>query len=144
MSEQRKKTASVCVKNGAIGSGTVEFFPASLWGGPEEQYRLRVNRSWCDGKHGHKRFLTHTEIAAVLTYQLFGTELREKQRNPAPQNMGYGVAVSAPNGTGARDVTRISTEHPVLLHDGHWYVGCYLFGRGVVLVPCDEIRIRRK
>lgn len=143
MAEKRKKALSICVKNGAMGSGTIEFFPAKVWGGADDVFRLRVDRKWIDDGYTRKQFYTPTSIVSLLVCQIFGIDLREKLRNPMPENMKKGVAVSVPTGDGCtREGTHISTESPFLGADGRWYVGCYLFGRGTVMIPCEEVRIK--
>lgn len=143
MAEKRKKTSSVCVKNGAMGSGTIEFFPASQWGGAPDVYRLRVNRQWLDGTYGEKRFFSPADVACILAYHIFGVDLREIPRKKAPENMRRHTRISVPVGScGLREVTRISTERPFLCEDGHWYVGAYMLGRGVVMVPCDDVIVK--
>lgn len=72
MAEKRKKDLSVCVKNGALGSGTIEFFPANAWGGAHGAYRLRVDRKWIDDGYTRKQFYTPTAIASLLVYQISG------------------------------------------------------------------------
>lgn len=142
MAEYRKKCAAVCVKNGAIGSGTVEFFPAVEWGGPQGLYRLRMGRKWLEGTHGTMRFLTVQEVAALLAYQVFGVDLREAAPAPRPDHLPRKCPVSVRTGGTdehpLHDVTRISSEAPVLGADGRWYVAVHLYGRGTVLVPAEE------
>ncbi|HCG05548.1 MAG TPA: hypothetical protein DEV75_11895 [Desulfovibrio sp.] len=145
MAEHRKKCASVCVKNGAIGSGTVEFFPAAQWGGPQGLYRLRMGRKWLDaphGLHGTGRFLTVAEIAALLAYHIFGVDLRHAAPPPPPDHLPRKRLVAVRTGGTdeypLHDVTRIASEAPVLGADGRWYVAVHLYGRGTVLVPAEE------
>lgn len=145
MSEQRKKSAQVCVKNGANGNGTVEIFPASEWGGPDGLYRLRYRRRWIDGTHGDMRFYTAHEVGALVASLLFDANFcAENSANEVPKNMTYKTRVSVPNGRDAtsRDVTTIATEQPLRGADGHWYVGAHIIGRGVVMVPCDDVIIK--
>lgn len=145
MAEHRKKCASVCVKNGAK-NGTLEFFPAEEWGGPQGQYRLRSGRKWLDGTHGGKRYVPVGEVAMMLAYLIFGVDLREMAPPPRPDHLSRNLRVAVR--TGGTDehplytVTFIHSEAPVLGADGHWYVAVYLYGRGIVLVPAEECQPR--
>ena len=143
MAEQRKKAASICVKNGAK-SGTVELFCAPQWCGPVGMFRLRHNRCWVDGTHGTMRFFSQEDVCAYIAHCTFGTELcAENCANNAPY-FPYKMRVSVPNGRGAcdRDVTTISTEAPFRGADGRWYVGAHIIGRGVVMVPCADVVVK--
>lgn len=145
MAEQRKKTAQVCVKNGANGNGTLEVFPASEWGGPADHYRLRYRRCWLDGTRGGMRFFSPADIGPLLSSLLFDAYFcAESSAQEAPNNMAYKTRVSVPNGKDSysREVTTISTESPMRGADGRWYVGAHILGRGVVMIPCDDVIIK--
>lgn len=145
MSEKRKKIAQVCVKNGANGNGTVEIFPAQEWDGPIGHYRLRYRRAFVDGTRGAMRFFTPSDIGAFIASLLFDAAFcTESSANEAPQTMIYKTRVSVPNGRDAtsRDVTTIATEQPLRGADGRFYIGAHLIGRGVVMIPCEDVIIK--
>ncbi|WP_245590669.1 hypothetical protein [Nitratidesulfovibrio termitidis] len=124
----------------------MEFFPAVEWGGPQGLYRLRMGRKWLEGTHGTMRFLTVQEVAALLAYHIFGVDLREATPAPRPDHLPRKSLVSVRTGGTdehpLHDVTRISSEAPVLGADGRWYVAVHLYGRGTVLVPAEECHPR--
>lgn len=141
MAEHRKKTASVCVKNGAT-NGTLELFPASEWGGPDCAYRVRHARKWIDGTHGDMRFFTHDQINALVQRHIFGSDDCAESSAKMPENFTRKTRVSVPTEDGMRECTLVSTEQPFRGHDGRWYVGCHMYGRGIVMVACDDVIIK--
>lgn len=146
MAEQRKKAGSLCVKNAQTGASvTIELFPAPEWGGTAGLYRLRVNRAWLDGTRGAMRFFDLPGVWAVVGACLLGQVGQEPPAEaPEPPNMPRNALVSVPNGSSGRDATRIGSERPFRGYDGRWYVACYLMGRGDVMIPCDDVIVRRR
>lgn len=143
MAEQRKKAGSLYVKNAQTGAATtIELFPASAWGGAAGLYRLRVHRAWLDGTRGAMRFYDLSGVWDVARACLLGEE--PPAEAPQPPDMPRNALVSVPNGTGGRDATRIGSEAPFRGHDGRWYVACYIIGRGDVMIPCDDVILRRR
>ncbi len=144
MAEKRKKVASICVKNGAKSCGTLELFPASMWGGSDALYRVRVGRKWLNGVHGDKQFMCLADVSQhIIGTILETTELF--QQEPCPHHLVRGVRVSVPTVVGMECVhesTFIATEKPFLGYDGQWYVGVSMCGRGVVVIPCKECIVK--
>lgn len=143
MAEQRKKAGTICVKNAQTGTATtIELFPAPAWGGTPGLYRLRVDRAWLDGRRGAMRFYDLPGLWAVAQAYLLGQE--SPAEAPEPPDMPRNALASVPNGSGGRDATRIGSEAPFRGYDGRWYVACYIIGRGDVMIPCDDVILRRR
>lgn len=140
MSEQRRKCASVCLKSEALGTRKIEIFPAALWGGPDGLYRVRQDGRWRDGTRGAWGFHSPLELAEMLVSELFGVNPRGED---TPPDMPHGtrIGVTTPEGLIA---AWADTEKPFRGFDGRWYVGCHMAPRGVVMVPCDDVRIVRR
>ena len=143
MAEQRKKYASVCVLHGANGKSSIELFRASEWGGAPDMYRVRVEREWIGGTRKDKRLYTPQEVGELLARQIFADNLRDTERKEAAPDMPRNLRVSAPCGVERREQTYIVTETPFRGADGRWYVGCYLVGRGVVMIPVEDIVVKK-
>lgn len=143
MAEKRKKEASVCVRRGAKVV-SVELFPATEWAGPVGRYRLRVDRAWLDGTRGNMRFLGRDEVGAALASVVFGADVRDGERNDTPPDIPKNARVLVPvrEGSPIMEQTFISTEAPFRGADGRWYVGCYLYGQGVVMIPCEQVQLK--
>lgn len=144
MAEKRNSCMAFCVKNGAT-SHKVELFASHQWqGAPAGRYRLRVNRRWMDGPDGAHLYLAPEQLGDALL-RLAG--LLPEQDDTAPA-LRRGTRVSVPNGRSIgpiplRDVTHVMTEAPLRGFDGLWYVGVQIMGRGVVMVPAGEVRMKR-
>lgn len=141
MTDNRKFTASVCVKSGTTRA-RIELADAARHGGPAGRYRVRVDRRWhCQGD-GAAAWLSAADVGALVASLLESGETPED----APPVLPRGSCVSVPNGRDIagqplRDITRTATE-PVRGYDGRWLVGVVLMGRGTVMVPVEDCQPR--
>lgn len=162
MPDIRKFMATVCVKSGTTRA-RLELADAARHGGPAGRYRVRIDRRWHDQPDGADAsllspsvglargarptaaaWLDPTDVGTLVAALLAGSSVPDAV--PPRPDLPRGTRVSAPNGRESgglpmRDSTRTATE-PVLGYDGRWLVGVILCGRGVVMVPVDDLVVR--
>ena len=150
MAEHRKFCTSICVKNIATSAEynaklttKIEIFPAEQWeDGQEGTVRVRVNRSWAIVDR--KKYLTPAELAQFVSrFTPYPVDQEEEAVSSCPY-IPRGTIVSALNGREQlgmplREQTRTATHPPILGHDGHWYVGVLLHGKGIDMAPVDSL-----
>lgn len=141
--DNRKFCATICVKSGTTRA-RLELADAARHGGPAGRYRVRIDRRWHDQPEGADAWLDPTGVGTLVAELLSGAGLPDAV--PPRPDLPRGTRVSAPNGREVgglpmRDGTRTATE-PVLGYDGRWLVGVILCGRGVVMVPVDDLVVR--
>lgn len=142
MSVKLDFTASFSVR---VGSRRVRFelSPAASHGGPEDAYRVRIDRRWHD-LDGKPLFLRRPELAALLADYALGEVAAPA---PAPE-LPYPSRVTVeiwkqgyPCWIGAW-----TASPPILAHDGQWMVAVS-YGGEVEFLPVKNVRIstrRRK
>ena len=115
-----------------VGSRRVRFevSPAASHGGPEDAYRVRIDRRWHD-LDGKPLFLRRPELAALLAdYALGGIS----EPAPAPE-------IPCPSRVTV-EVWRTASP-PILAHDGQWMVAVS-YGGKVEFLPVKNVRISTK
>jgi hypothetical protein len=140
MASERNPDYSVLLKKEGKTKSKIElFFPLEMG----ERYRVRVNGRWHQpGRDSH--------VSPREVDDLIAAELGEITRAPAPEpkpDIRKHTSVRVANGKtvgGERlyDVTRTSTD-PFQGYDGRWYVGVIMLGEGVVMVPVEDVEVRR-
>ncbi|MDD2966642.1 MAG: hypothetical protein PHN64_03985 [Desulfovibrionaceae bacterium] len=141
--EQRESLASLSIR--IAGKSTkIELFSAEEWDGDESSVRIRQDGKWLAGTHGKQTFFSLDDAFALVRSLSLGEEACLESPQNMPTNFTRGLRCSVPNGNyDGRDNTRIDTEQPFRGYDGRWYIGCYVIGRGTVLVPCDDVIIKK-
>lgn len=133
--DNRKFCASISVRNGEERA-KLELSPASLHGGPEGFYRVRLARRWLDTEDGAPRFFDRDGLAR-LAAELAVCGL--KAPAPAP-------VVPYPSRVSVRRVEdgfscyygAWTCTPPILTYEGIWKVGVSLDGT-THFVPVDDV-----
>jgi hypothetical protein len=142
MSEQRKKSESILLR--AEGKTvSLELFPAGQW--PEENigdglFRVRINDVWhCPA--GKYSFLTRGAVGELVAGLLGGESAREEEEPVPYLPWKADVRVYLED---EPDVSR-GTVHapPHRESDGRWHVWVWVYGRGPLNVPCDDVTLLR-
>ena len=125
-----------------VGSRRVRFeiSPAASHGGPEDAYRIRIDRRWHD-LDGKPLFLRRPELAALLAdYALGGiSEPAPAPEIPCPSRVTVEVWRDGfPCWLGAW-----TASPPILAHDGQWMVAVSYDGK-VEFLPVKNVRISTK
>lgn len=120
MTDKRKITASCLLKvNGR--AVRVQLSPASIYGGPEGAYRVRVNRVWRNGYDGNPLFVDRGALAALLADALYGVPLLDAPVPDLPCNARVCVNIRRDEDVYDKaDGWTYST--PIRADDGQWYV----------------------
>lgn len=135
--DKRKFEASISVR---IGTQRVklELSPASLHGGPEGLFRVRVGRRWRDTPEGQPLFFDQIMLAELVASVALGTVPCLPAQPPSlPRGTRVGVRYMQDD-TVQRDVTRTSTP-PIRAYDGQWYVGIMTYASGFIFVPLADV-----
>ena len=122
-----------------VGSRRVRFeiSPAASHGGPEDAYRVRIDRRWHD-LGGKPLFLRRPELAALLAdYALEGiAEPAPAPEIPYPSRVTVEVWKDGfPCWLGAW-----TASPPILAHDGQW-MGAVSYDGKVEFLPLKNVRI---
>lgn len=135
--DNRKFCASISVRNGEERA-KVELSPATLHGGPEGFYRVRLNRRWLDTEDGTPRFFNRNGIALLAAeLALCGLEA------PAPvPDIPINSRVSVRRADGLYEGTWTNTA-PILDYTGRWMVNVSLGSRRV-FVPVEDIVVHKE
>lgn len=135
--DNRSFCASISVRNGA-SRVKLELSPASLYGGPEDGYRVRLNRRWLDTEDGEPRFFNRDGLNSLLT-ELALSGLKA----PAPVPViPCNARVSVLRPDGFYEGTWTNTE-PVLDYTGCWVVNVSLGGKRV-FVPVEKVIVHKE
>ncbi|MDL2266789.1 hypothetical protein LJC46_02225 [Desulfovibrio sp. OttesenSCG-928-G15] len=149
MADHRKPEYTICVKNGAKKAVKIEVFSAAEWAKTAQEkaalsglYRLRINRRWHNAPDGGRLYLALAHTSDLLLSRLTGVEGPILPQQP---DLPRGSRVSAPNGRTLagqvmRDVTWTETD-PVRGFDARWYVGVRVIGKGIVMMPADDVTL---
>lgn len=135
--DKRSFCVSISVRNGA-SRVKLELSPASLYGGPEDGYRVRLNRRWLDTEDGEPRFFNRDGLNSLLT-ELALSGLTA----PAPVPViPCNARVSVLRPDGFYEGTWTNTE-PVLDYTGRWVVNVSLGGKRV-FVPVEKVIVHKE
>ena len=135
--DKRKFTGSISVRT--CGERVkLELSPASLHGGPEGFYRVRLARRWLDTEDGSPRFFDRDGIARLAAeLALCGLE------TPAPApDIPINSRVSVRRADGLYEGTWTNSE-PILDYAGRWMVNVSLGGRRV-FVPVEDVTVHKE
>lgn len=135
--DKRKFTGSISVRCGETRV-RLELSPASLHGGPEGFYRVRLARRWLDTEDGAPRFFDRDGLARLAAeIALCGLEAPA----PAPA-IPCPSRVSVRRADGLYDGTWTITE-PILDYSGRWMVNVSLGGKRV-FVPVEDVIVHKE
>ena len=151
MSEKRKKTHAILLRAGGKVVASLSLYPAEQWVEGAEQsglFRVRIERPVSSAgprEEWHSPYGPYSFLSFAAAFELGATLLGETTP-AAPEllpEIPVGTPVSVPNGRvvggeAMRDVTRTATP-PIREHTGRVMVGCYLYNRGMVFVPVDDL-----
>ena len=137
--DNRKFCASISVRN-REERAKLELSPASLHGGPEGFYRVRLARRWLDTEDGAPRFFDRDGIARLaVELALCGLETPAPSPSPAiPCNS----RVSVRRADGFYEGSWTNSE-PILDYTGRWMVNVSLGGRRV-FVPVEDVTVHKE
>lgn len=135
--DNRKFCASISVRNGEERA-KLELSPASPYGGPEDGYRVRLNRHWLDMEDGEPRFFNRDGLNDLVTGLVLG-EL--KMPAPAP-DIPCNSRVSVRRADGFYEGTWTNSE-PILDYAGRWMVNVSLGGKRV-FVPVEDVTVHKE
>ena len=134
--DNRKFCASIYVRNGEQRV-KLELSPASLHGGPEGAYRVRLARRWLNTEDGEARFLNRDGLAfLVAELGIYGL----KEPVSAPKIL-CPSRVSVLRADGLYEGTWTNTE-PILDYAGRWMVNVSLGGKRV-FVPVENVIVHK-
>lgn len=135
--DNRKFCASISVRN-REERAKLELSPASLHGGPEGFYRVRLARRWLDTEDGAPRFFDRDGIARLAAgLALCGLE------TPAPApDIPCNSRVSVKIADGFYEGTWTNTE-PILDYTGRWVVNVSLGGKRE-FVPVEDVTVHKE
>ena len=144
MSENRKKTASFCLKTQANETQKAELFDAEQWiDGRKGTVRLRIDGRWLDGPEGERMYLDSGGVARFIQAMLTAGTMPVPMPKPV---FTRGQAVSVPCAPYDEDgfpwgsvQGRICSERVVLGHDSRWYAIIFAPGIGTTLYPVDDL-----
>ncbi len=140
--DKRSFCASFSVKVGTKRK-KFELAEASLFGGEQGLFRVRIDRRWHNAHDGETLFLDRAGLAALIAEVALGP-LSEP---PPMPKMSSSMRVSIPIGCDEfglirREVTW-TTSPPILASDGTWQIAVTRYGHGVVFIPCNEIIVKK-
>ena len=135
--DNRTFTTTISVRNGEKRT-RLELSPASLYGGPEDAYRVRMNRRWLDMEDGEPRFFNRDGLNERVTGLVLG-EL--KTPAPAP-DIPCNSRVSVRRADGFYEGTWTNSE-PILDYAGRWMVNVSLGGKRV-FVPVEDVTVHKE
>ena len=135
--DKRKFTGSISVRT--CGERVkLELSPASLHGGPEGFYRIRLARRWLDTEDGSPRFFDRDGIARLAAeLALCGLE----PPAPAP-DIPINSRVSVRRADGFYEGTWTNTD-PILDYTGRWVVNVSLGGKRE-FVPVADVTVHKE
>lgn len=144
MSENRRKSASFCLKTQANETQKVELFDAELWAdGRKGTMRLRVDGRWLDGPDGERLYLDASGIARFVQTMLTAGTMPDPLTRPV---LTRGQVVSVPCAPYDKDgfpwgsvQGRVCSERVVLGYDSRWYAVIFAPGIGTTLYPVDDL-----
>lgn len=135
--DNRTFTTTISVRNGEKRT-RLELSHASLYGGPNDAYRVRLNRRWLDMEDGTPRFFNRD----VLNDLVMGLVLGElKTPSPAP-DIPCNSRVSVRRADGFYEGTWTNSE-PILDYAGRWMVNVSLGGKRV-FVPVEDVTVHKE
>lgn len=134
--DNRKFCASISVRNGE-SRVKLELSPASLHGGPDGCYRVRLARRWLDTEGGEPRFLDRNGLARLAAqFALGGLE----EPIPVP-NIPCPSRVSVLRDDGY--VGTWTNTEPILDYTGRWVVNVSVDGKRV-FVPVEAVIVHKE
>lgn len=135
--DKRKFTGSISVRT--CGERVkLELSPASLHGGPEGFYRVRLARRWLDAEDGAPRYFDRDGLSRLAAeFAVCGLEAPA----PAPA-IPCNSRVSVKMTGGLYEGTWTNTE-PILDYTGRWMVNVSLGGKRV-FVPVEDVIVHKE
>jgi hypothetical protein len=121
---------------------SVELYPSGEWpeeNGGEGLWRVRVGRRW-HSPTGKFSFLTAPAVAALLTTLLSNGEAPKEE--PAPY-LPWKAAVRVYLDDPLMETSGSIHAPPHQERDGRWYVWVWVFGKGPVKLPCNDVQLIR-
>lgn len=114
----------------------IELSPAEQHGGPEGQFRVRVNRRWFDAPDGSYLYFNEFGLAHLAARLAFGAE----SEPPAAPDIAAKTRVSVRAETEGieRHLCGWTLTPPVLALDGRWMIAVNLYD-GPAFVPVADI-----
>lgn len=148
MSEKRQKTHSILLRTGGKGEGipvSLELFAAHLWpdqAGDDGLWRVRIDDVWhCKtaAESDKFTFLTLTAVGELVASLLAGDAPRVEPVPYLPYKADVRVHL-----TEELSPQRGSVHAPPHQEkDGRWWVWVWIFGRGPVKFPCNDVILIR-
>ena len=137
MSDKRKISASCLLKvNGS--ALRVQLSPAAIYGGPEDQFRVRVNRIWRNGHDGNPLFVDRSSLGALLADLMCAAPAHATACPNLPSDARVNVTVWQDDEPQQLSGWTYST--PIRADDGLWYVVVSAAGRRF-FARCDDVAL---
>lgn len=118
----------------------IELSPAPLHGGPEGQFRVRVNRRWMDAPEGGHLFFTEAGLAHLAARLAFGSDPESSTMPVIPPKTRVSVVIDEDGAT--RHEQGFTLAPPMQALDGRVYVALFCYSLGAVMHPVDALIIR--
>ena len=126
MSDNRKITASCLLKvNGS--ALRVQLSPATIYGGQEGHYRVRVNRIWRNGHDGNPLFVDRASLGVLLADLMCAAPTQKTACPNLPTDAR--VSVTIWQGDEPKQFSGWTYSTPIRADDGLWYVVVSAGGR---------------
>lgn len=137
MSDNRKITASCLLKvNGS--ALRVQLSPATIYGGQEGHYRVRVNRIWRNGHDGNPLFVDRASLGVLLADLMCAAPMQSTARPNLPSDAR--VTVTIWQDDEPRHLSGWTYSTPIRADDGIWYVVVSAGGRRF-FARCEDVRL---
>jgi hypothetical protein len=146
MADKRKAEYTILLKKQSKTALKIDVFDADLWReGRKGLFRARLNGRWHTDPGQRVSFKTPLGIGRYFSKQLVRTLKGEDLESRVP-DIPEGTSVRAFNGTvldGQRqyDVTRTAMA-PFRGYDGRWFVPVIMLGKGLVMLPVEDVEVR--
>ena len=137
MSDNRKITASCLLKvNG--NALRVQLSPATIYGGQEGHYRVRVNRIWRNGHDGNPLFVDRAGLGSLLADLMCASPTQDTACPNLPTDAR--VSVTIWQGDEPKQLSGWTYSSPIRADDGLWYVVVSAGGRRF-FARCEDVRL---
>ncbi len=121
-----------------------EIAKASLFGGGEGLYRVRMARRWLMDAEGNFQLFDKIGLASLIANMALEDDVAAIARPELQDKMRVSVYVGDDVYGFPRYEGTWTSSPPILASDGRWHIAVFLIKKGVVFVPCDDVIMRKK
>ena len=141
--DKRKFIGSICVRYGTTRA-RIELSPAEMHGGPAGSFRLRLYRKWMNDDDGNMLFFDAQRLGGLIGSIMTDFDVPVPEAPDIPQGSGVSGKYWDETQDWPRTTGTFTNTPPVLLHSGVWHVGCHIYGKGFIWIPCDDVVVIKK